>query len=86
MLPLSELFFLGIVIYLLYGFVFRFILPIFRTTRHVRQQFRNMQDQANMHQHTTAGQDTGPQPKRPNASQSNNTMGEYIDFEEIKSK
>ncbi|HMH24095.1 MAG TPA: DUF4834 family protein [Puia sp.] len=77
MMPLSEIFFLGIVLYLLYGFIFNFILPIFRTTKHVRQQFRNMQDpnvqgQANPFQQFNArngggqasqdrGQQNGPQ-------------------------
>jgi hypothetical protein len=83
---LAELFFLGIVFYLLYRFVFNFIVPVLRTTKHVREQFRNMQDPSNMHQQSTTGQAQEPQPKRPNASQSKNTMGEYIDFEEIKSK
>lgn len=43
MRALSEIFFLSIVFYLLYRFVFGFLLPVVRTTRQVRQQFRNMQ-------------------------------------------
>ena len=86
MMSLSEIFFLGIVIYLLYKFIFNFCLPIARTTRQVREQFRNMQG----NQQDPAGpfrqqytQQSQPQPKQPEPS-SKNTMGEYIDFEEIK--
>jgi lipopolysaccharide export LptBFGC system permease protein LptF len=47
MMPLSEIFFLAIVLYVLYRFVFNFVVPIARTTRQVRQQFRNMQEMHN---------------------------------------
>jgi len=95
MMPLSEIFFLAIVLYVLYRFVFNFVVPIARTTRQVKQQFRNMQE---MHNQQDPFQDTygnqGPydgqsygsstsaaQPKKP---ASNDKGGEYIDFEEIK--
>ena len=54
MMALSEIFFLAIVLYLLYRFVFNFLLPVVRTTRQVRQQFRNMQN------YNDAGQQQGP--------------------------
>ena len=74
-MALSEIFFLAIVFYLLYRFVFNFIVPVARTTRHVRQQFRNMQEQQ-------GGQQARPaEPQRPAQKPS---AGEYIDFEEIK--
>jgi hypothetical protein len=89
MMPLSELLFLGIVLYVLYKFIFNFFLPIFRTTKHVRQQFRNMQGpgqnqepgSAFQRSHTRPPEES--QPKKQDAS-SKNSMGEYIDFEEIK--
>ena len=90
MMSLSELVFLVIVFYLLYKFVFNLFLPIFRTTKEVKQQFRNMrdamQDQANnpFQQRTAAPQNAPQQPKKPEPTRSSNTMGEYIDFEEIK--
>jgi len=91
-MALSEVFALGIVLYLLYKFVFNFFLPIFRTTKHVRQQFKNMQEnmqdptgQPNNPFQRPYTQQSGPAPtqKKPDPS-SKNTMGEYIDFEEIK--
>ena len=89
MMPISEIVFLVIVFYLLYKFVFNLFLPIFRTTRNVKQQFRNMrdamQDQTNNpFQQRTAAPQNAPQPKKPEPTRSSNKMGEYIDFEEIK--
>jgi hypothetical protein len=94
MMPLSEIFFLAIVLYVLYRFVFNFVVPIARTTRQVKQQFRNMQEMHNQQQSSQdpyadrppfGGRSYGPsaqaQPKKP---ASNEKGGEYIDFEEIK--
>lgn len=44
---LPEIFFMAIVVYLLYRFIVNFLMPVIRATRQVREQFRNMQDQAN---------------------------------------
>ena len=98
MMPLSEIFFFGIVFYILYKFVFNLFLPIFKTTRAFKQQFRNMrdnmQDQTGPFQHsraqttqTNTSQNAPfetPPPKKPAAPHPANSMGEYIDFEEIK--
>jgi len=94
MMPLSEIFFLAVVLYVLYRFVFNFVVPIAKTTRQVRQQFRNMQEMHNQqdpfqgsygNQETNGRQSYGSpastQPKKPT---SNDKGGEYIDFEEIK--
>lgn len=88
-MPLSEILFLGIVFYLLYRFVFHFLLPIVRTTRHVREQFRNMQggmDQQQQHQSQTQTQ-TPPRQPRPaeRHSSPHGPAEDYIDFEEVKS-
>ena len=96
MMPLSEIFFLGIVLWLLYRFVFNFFVPIVRTTRQVRQQFRNMQDPmqnpggpfqpgGSFQQQSYTRPNEEAQPKKKDAPSSNNNfMGEYIDFEEVK--
>jgi hypothetical protein len=99
MMPLSEIFFLAIVLYVLYRFVFNFVVPIARTTRQVRQQFRNMQEMHNQqdpfqnkygNQDPYGRQSYGPSASGPSSSAqsqkpaSNNKGGEYIDFEEIK--
>jgi len=78
---LAEIFLLVIVFYLLYRFVFNFLLPIVKTTRHVRQQFRNMQD--------SAGEQPQQQRQQPKNWQERHstTKGaaeDYIEFEDIK--
>jgi len=47
MMSLSEIMFMAIVVYLLYRFIVNFLVPVMRATWQVREQFRNMQDQAN---------------------------------------
>ena len=93
MMPLSEIFFFGIVFYILYKFVFNLFLPIVKTTRSFKEQFRNMRDNmqdptnpANPFQRTAAPQNAAENapPKKPDPSHSTGKMGEYIDFEEIK--
>ena len=87
MMPLSEIFFLVIVFYLLYRFVFNFLLPVLRTTRHVREQFRNMRDGMGEGHYREQPQAQPQQSaSRPNERHSS-TRGpaeDYIDFEEIK--
>lgn len=95
-MPLSELLFMGVVFYLLYRFVFNFLVPVFKTTKHVRQQFRNMQDhmqQSNPFQQTGnpfqpnnnqfQQQYARPQEDRNTTRPSSPSKGDYIDFEEI---
>jgi hypothetical protein len=93
MMSLSEIMFMAIVVYLLYRFIVNFLVPVMRTTRQVREQFRNMQDQANGGSGTS---DNGASPGgfgtgyRPGAgagekrSSGKPPAEDYIDFEEIK--
>src|SRR6185437_2889522 len=94
MMSLSEMLFLVIAFYLLYRFVFNFLLPIVRTTRQVREQFRNMQGGTNMRDgasgqqsHSGARTQTPPQQPRPSERHSSphGRPEDYIDFEEVKS-
>ena len=70
--------------YMLYQLVFKFIIPVYRTTRQVKRSFRSMQEQMNAHAQA--------QGRRPVDETVNNTYtrteekksGEYIDFEEVK--
>jgi len=86
-MALSEIFFLAIVFYLVYRFVFNFLVPVARTTRHVRKQFRNMAEmQEAVRQQQAQGQGYGQ--AQPSQSQQRPAEkpqpGDYIDFEEIK--
>lgn len=65
----------------LYNLVFRFIIPIYKTTRDVKRKFREMhhrmQDETNKRQgFTPQNESPKPESKKP--------AGDYIDFEEIK--
>ncbi|MET0394198.1 MAG: hypothetical protein ABW019_13715 [Chitinophagaceae bacterium] len=65
----------------LYNLVFRFIIPVYRTSRQVRNQFRqmnqHMQEQVRQQQGAARpAADAQPKPQKP--------AGDYIDFEEIK--
>jgi len=78
-------------IYLGYQFIFKFLIPIFKTTQQVRKDVRTMSarmNQSDGHDRTNAFSKTqqnssSPQPKSPDKS-SKEPIGDYIDFEEIK--
>jgi hypothetical protein len=77
---MADIFLIAIAFYILYKLVFDFIIPVYKTTTHVKQQFRNTHD--NMGQHANNFQkQQEPEPKKEKASTS---VGEYIDFEEVK--
>ena len=82
--------FLAILFYLLYRFITGFLIPVFRTTKHVREQFSQMKGRQMNNQpgSGTAGPAGEPHasPKGSRAGRRPNTskVGEYIDFEEVK--
>jgi hypothetical protein len=74
---LFELF----VLYLVYKLIFDFIIPIYQTTKQVKQKVGEMQNQMNEHlknqqagNHSPAPKDNSPKPTRE----------DYIEFEELK--
>lgn len=68
-------------IYLAYRVVFHLIIPLYKTTKQVKKQFRemhkNMQDHINQQQ--SYQQTTPPEPETRKQQ-----AGDYIDFEEVK--
>ena len=94
MMPLSEIFFLAIVLYLLYRFIFNFLVPVVRTTKQVRQQFRNMQenmgagpmgqDPRQFEQTRAYEQRQAQQRDQSQQRPAKPPADDYIDFEEIK--
>jgi hypothetical protein len=76
---MADIFLIAIAFYILYKLVFDFIVPVYKTTTHVKQQFKNMHD--NMQQQPNNFQKE-PEPKKEKANTS--SVGEYIDFEEVK--
>ncbi len=77
-----NVFVLAILIYLLYRFIGGFLIPLFRTTRTMRQQF----NQHAQNGHTPNGQRPTPNEPQtpPNSNSTHSKVGEYIDFEEVK--
>ena len=67
-------------IYLFYQFIFKFIIPVYKTTQQVKKGFREMHDR--MNDASTTSQQSSPRTQSTNGS--SNKIGEYIDFEEIK--
>jgi hypothetical protein len=64
--------------YMAYQLVFKFILPIYRTTRQMRRSFRDMQERMNGNQAGQPFSKAQPQKQEP--------VGDYIDFEEVRDK
>jgi len=77
---LSFLFF-TFVAYLIFKLVFDFIIPVYKTTRQVKQKFRDMNEQMRGQQGQQASQNNQP---KNNTDSKKSTLGEYIDFEEVK--
>ena len=73
--------FYAFLIYLAYRLIFHFIIPIYKTTKQVKKQFREMhsrmEDNINQQQ---ANQQTMPPKQEDKKAQA----GDYIDFEEVK--
>jgi hypothetical protein len=85
-----NIFVLFILGYVLYRFIGGFLIPLFRTTSQMRQQFRNMNQhppggQTGNHANSANGSTgtTGTTSKADAAKSASAKVGEYIDFEEI---
>ena len=73
----------GLLIWFLYNLIFRFIIPVYRTTRQMKQKFREMQTQ--MQDQMNQQQDfTTQQTQSAEKSTLKKTKEDYIDFEEVK--
>ena len=69
----------GLLAYFLFRLVFNFIIPVYKTTRQVKKQFREMNERMNDPQQNS-GQ-PGQTQREPDPI---TRVGEYIDFEEVK--
>jgi hypothetical protein len=74
---MARIIFYAIASYLLYKLVFDVILPVRKTTKAMRNQFREAQERMNdAHRQQQPG--NAPKPEKQQQS------GDYIDFEEIR--
>ena len=69
-------------IYLAYQFIFKFIIPVYKTTQQVKKGFREMHNR--MNDFTNGQQQSSSQKEQSSNNSSKESVGEYIDFEEIK--
>lgn len=83
-----SLLFYAFLAYMLYRLVFGFIIPVVRTTRQVKRNFRDMQDRMNTQygpQSGNAYNGYGPQQQTTATAQAGKSDDEdYIEFEEVK--
>ncbi len=75
---LFELFLL----YLLYKLIFDFIIPVYQTTKQVKQKVSKMQQDMNEHIQCQNSQYTADTKQETKTSKK--TSDDYIDFEEVK--
>lgn len=78
-------------IYLGYQFIFKFLIPVFRTTQQVRKGIREMSTPMNqsdgnqrMNEFAKAEQNSSSSQTRSADKSSKEPTGDYIDFEEVK--
>ena len=66
-----------LVLYLVYKLIFDFIIPVYTTTKQVKQKVGEMQNQ--MNEHMKQQQANTPKEKEPKPGRE-----DYIEFEEVK--
>jgi hypothetical protein len=67
-------------LYLLYKFIFEFVIPIYQSTKTMKNSMRNMQEKMQEMHKQQAKTDASPvQPQKQSI-----TKEDYIDYEEIK--
>ncbi len=89
-----SVFAIAIFFFFIYRLITGFIIPLFRSTRVMRQQFHNMTGQPGGTHAEPKGQTNGPSAARPTTASgpdapaqqksSSSGIGEYIDFEEVR--
>ena len=73
--------FYAFLIYLAYRLIFNFIIPIYKTTKQVKKQFREMHGRMEDHLNQ---QEVNQQTMPPKQEDKKAQAGDYIDFEEVK--
>jgi hypothetical protein len=71
----------GLLIWFLYNLIFRFIIPVYWTTRQVKQKFREMRQTMQEQMNRQEGSVKPPEPQKSNSPKPGS---DYIEFEEVK--
>jgi hypothetical protein len=74
---------LALLLYIAYQFIFKLVVPVYRTTKQVKQKFREMHSQMEEQQKQQQGYSPGYAGKKNDIDEK---AGEYIDFEEVINK
>ena len=88
-MALSEILVTILILYLLYKLVFDFVVPVAKTTSHIKSkvnEMRSMQEeQLRKQQQQTQSQGPTRNTTKPSSTKNTTTTdGEYIDFEDVK--
>jgi hypothetical protein len=73
----------ALLIWFLYNLIFRFIIPMYRTTKEMKKKFRQMHDQMEEQRRGQQGFSNTPSQPTPKP-EPRQSKGDYIDFEEVK--
>jgi len=73
--------FYAFLIYLAYRLIFHFIIPIYKTSKQMKKQFREMHSRTHDHMNQQQGYQQTSTPKPENKKEQ---AGDYIDFEDLK--
>ena len=80
---MARYIFYALVAFLLYKLIFDFIIPIFITSKKMREQFNRAKQQME-DQYKQQNGENAPHDKKVNSNDATSKIGEYIDFEEIR--
>ena len=70
--------------YMIYVFIFRFLVPVFRVSSQMKKNIRNFQDQVRAQDEINQNQKAGFGSNNNGTEAPAQKGGEYIDFEEVK--
>lgn len=80
---MTKLILYGILLYLLYKFVFELVIPVSKATTQVKDKLKEMQEQQ-LRQQQQYQQQQAQAAQAQQAKQADTKGSDYIDFEEVK--
>lgn len=87
-MALGEILFTILILYLLYKLVFDFVVPVAKTTSHIKSKMNDMhrmqEEQLRKQQQQQSQGSARSTTKTSSTKNTTTTDGEYIDFEDVK--
>ena len=81
---MTKLIIYGILLYLLYKFVFELVIPVSKATSQVKDKLKEMQEEQLRQQQYQQQQAQAAEVQAQQAKQAGTKSGDYIEFEEVK--